>query len=382
MGSLHLYLWRRLVRDTGLAPLWRRLATAAIVALFLCVPVSALLLRLIDAGAIGTVVAWPAYLWLGFGFYLLLALWLLDAPRAVRWVRRRGWRGADRPEPATDEDRRRFLARAGAGVALTTATAASAFGMRTALGDIELTEVQIELANLPRELDGFSIVQLTDLHAGNTVGAWYIDDLVARANAARPDLVAVTGDLADGTPDALREVVSSLGELSSRHGSFFVTGNHEYYSGADAWLAEVESLGMRLLRNERVAIDEAGAGFDLLGVDDLQGEQFGGGHGANLDRALAGREAGRTAVLLAHQPRFVERAAGRVDLQISGHTHGGQLWPFHGAVWLQQRGLVGGRFTRDGTQLFVSRGCGYWGPPMRVGAPPELAKIILRSRRA
>ena len=165
--------------------------------------------------------------------------------------------------------------------------------------------------------------------------------------------------------------------LRARHGVFFVTGNHEYYSGAEEWVAFLPTLGIRVLRNERVRVERGGAGFDLVGVDDL----FGGmvpGHGMDLDRALAGRDPEVPAVLLAHQPTVVRQAAPRgVALQLSGHTHGGQIFPFNFLVSLVQPWMHG-LHRVDYTTLYVHRGTGYWGPPIRVGAPGEVARIELQ----
>ena len=174
---------------------------------------------------------------------------------------------------------------------------------------------------------------------------------------------------------SLREMVAPIGKLEAKHGVFFVTGNHEYYSGVDPWIAELTRLGVRVLRNERVTIGDGADSFDLAGVDDHSSHGFAPGHGPDLERALAGRDPARALVLLAHQPRQVRRAAKYgVELQLSGHTHGGQIWPWHYLVKLQQGGLLAGRYERQGTQLYVSRGTGYWGPPMRLGAPAEVTR--------
>jgi predicted MPP superfamily phosphohydrolase len=159
-----------------------------------------------------------------------------------------------------------------------------------------------------------------------------------------------------------------------------VTGNHEYYSGADPWIAYLTSIGVKYLRNQRVTIGEGAASFELAGVDDHGAHGFGKGHGEDLERAVAGRDPSRALVLLAHQPRQVRRAHKHgVDLQLSGHTHGGQIWPWHYIVKIQQGGLLAGRYDFEGTQLYVTRGCGYWGPPVRLLAPLEITRVILRS---
>jgi predicted MPP superfamily phosphohydrolase len=200
-------------------------------------------------------------------------------------------------------------------------------------------------------------------------------------NAIRPDLVAVTGDLVDGTVGELGGATAHLARLQARHGVFFVTGNHEYYAGVGPWLAELRRLGIRVLSNERVAVGDAGASFDLAGVPDWSTRGLESPYALDLDRALTGRDPDRGLVLLAHQPRGVgEAVRAGVELQISGHTHGGQIAPFNllvRAAYPYVRGLH--RHEEDGRsgQIFVSRGAGYWGPPMRLGSPPEVAKIVL-----
>jgi predicted MPP superfamily phosphohydrolase len=215
--------------------------------------------------------------------------------------------------------------------------------------------------------------------ASPAVGRAFIEDLVGRVNALAPDIVAITGDLVDGSVVELREAVAPLAGLRARHGVYFVTGNHEYFAGAGPWLDELARLGVRVLRNERVTIGAGDEAFDLAGVDDHSAERYGGLPGDEaVARALGGRAAGREVVLLAHQPKsFAAAARHGVGLQISGHTHGGQLWPFGAIVRLAQP-FVAGLHRRGDAQIYVSRGTGYWGPPMRLGAPAEITEIVLR----
>jgi uncharacterized protein len=196
---------------------------------------------------------------------------------------------------------------------------------------------------------------------------------VSTINGLGPDLVAVVGDLVDGTVAELGPAAEPLRDLRATRGSFFVTGNHEYFSGYAEWVDEVRSLGVTPLRNARVEVDA----LDLAGVNDLTGGSY--GDGPDFGRALDGRDPAKPVVLLAHQPVQVRESQRRgVDLQLSGHTHGGQLYPFSYVVRLQQPVLAGyARF--GGTQLFVTRGAGFWGPPVRVGAPPDITLIELRA---
>jgi predicted MPP superfamily phosphohydrolase len=188
------------------------------------------------------------------------------------------------------------------------------------------------------------------------------------------DLVAVVGDLVDGSVAELGPAAEPLADLRSRFGSFFVTGNHEYFSGYEEWIAEVDDLGLRVLQNERVEIE----GLDLAGVNDVTGGEY--RHGPDFTKALGDRDTGRPVVLLAHQPVQVTEAAKHgVDLQLSGHTHGGQIQPFGALVRLEQP-VVSGLDTVDGTQIYVTNGAGFWGPPVRVGAPPQISVVELRTR--
>ena len=245
-----------------------------------------------------------------------------------------------------------------------------------------IVDVSIKLARLPCSMDGFTIVQLSDVHIGNTIGRDFVEKIVTRVNATDPDLIAITGDLVDGSVKQLREATAPLAELTAPHGVFFVTGNHEYYRGADSWIEHLQELGIRVLRNERVEIGDHQASFDLAGIDDHSAGLW-QGHGPDLKRALSGRDPLRELVLLAHQPRQVHQAKLHgVGLQLSGHTHGGQIWPWHYVVRLNQRGLLAGHYRFDETQLYVSSGTGYWGPPLRVASESEISRITLRSHNS
>jgi hypothetical protein len=310
-------------------------------------------------------------------FVLLLGT---DLVKALMWVVER-IRAHD--QAPIDQDRRTLVARAVAGAVAASAGALTAVAMRSALGPVAVRRLPVALARLPPRLNGLSLVQLTDIHIGPTIGRAFIEEIVARTNALNPDIIAITGDLVDGTVPQLRDAVAPIGDLRARYGVFFVTGNHEYFSGATPWIAELTRLGVRCLRNERVSIGDGAASFDLAGVDDHSGARFGEqGHGEDLDKALEGLDPSREVVLLAHQPKSVF-AASRfgIGLQISGHTHGGQIWPFSYLVRLQQP-FVAGLHRHAGTQIYVSRGTGYWGPPMRLGAPAEITQLILSRSEA
>jgi len=236
----------------------------------------------------------------------------------------------------------------------------------------------VKLQRLPPQLSGLTLVQLSDVHVGPTIGKSFIKTIVGRCNEERPDAVVITGDLVDGSVAQLREHVAPLANLKSRYGTFFVTGNHEYYSGAEAWEAELRRLGIRVLRNERVVLGDVGASIDLAGVDDHTAGRMLPHHGPDASKIITGRDVERELVLLAHQPKEIELAQQMgAGLQLSGHTHGGQLWPFTGLVRLAQPYISGLYEHDEQTQIYVSRGTGYWGPPMRLMAPAEITKIVL-----
>ncbi|MGY1753910.1 metallophosphoesterase [Blastococcus sp. SYSU D01042] len=383
IGSLARYLWVRLVRDTT-APGRVRRRLSVLLGVLAALPVAALLLRGRVPHWIGTPLEWVAFSWLGISFYLLLTLLVLEPVRAVagRLLRRREAAApVAAPAPAAGTAPRRvFLARSLAATAGAVALGTAGAGAWAAHSAPVVRRVPITLADLDPALDGLRIVTFSDGHLSATYGGRRFERLVEIVNAQRPDVVAIVGDLVDGDVDDLREDVAPLADLVSGQGVFFVTGNHEYFVDTTAWLRHLPTLGVEVLRNERVAIGRGGATFDLAGIDDRTAASSGvPGHGADLDAALDGRDDATPVVLLAHQPVMVEQArAAGVDLQLSGHTHGGQLWPFDYAVRLDQP-AVQGWSRHGGTQLYVTPGAGYWGPPMRVGARPEVTVVELRS---
>jgi uncharacterized protein len=368
IGGGHLMLYRRLVRDLTTDLRLRALGALGLLVLGLLV-LAARPLHQAFPGPLTEALGVVAFGWMGVAMYLLL---ILAAVVVLRWLAERlpGQRG-----PAADPARRRLLSRAVAGGTLLATGGVSGYGAWRAFHPPELSEVAVRLPGLPKALDGFSIVQLTDIHVGAVIERRFLEELVRRANALRPDVVAITGDLVDGSVEVLGRSVAALGKLRPRHGRYFVNGNHEYYSGDLAWNDFLERVGVRVLRNKRVSIGEGSASFDLVGVDDWSARRLGRGY--DLERALDGRDPERAAVLLAHQPENFEEAARRgVGLQLSGHTHGGQIFPFTELVGLRWR-HVAGLYAEHGSHLYVSRGCGFWGPPMRVGSPPELVRIVL-----
>jgi uncharacterized protein len=363
-ASIHRYLWARLVRDVAWGEPWHGALTALAVALAILVPLAFVGMRVLPR-AIHVPVVWVAYVWMGFAFYLFLLLAIADLTRTVAWAA-----GA----LPVDPEKRRFVARALAASVAGAAAMVGLGGVANVVRGFVVRRVRVPLAKLPAAASGYSIVQITDVHVGPTIGRDFVDAIVREANALAPDMVVITGDLVDGSVEQLGHLVEPLRDLRASHGVFFVTGNHEYYSGADEWIAHLATLGVRVLRNERVPIGDA---FDLAGVDDASSHTILPGHRQDVAKALAGRDPSRAVVLLAHQPKALRDAVPHgVDLQISGHVHGGQMFPFNWLARLDQP-IVAGLHRVGQTWAYVSTGTGYWGPPMRVGPSSELTRIEL-----
>jgi hypothetical protein len=338
---MHRYIWARLVRDAAWPAPWGSVLTIAVFVLAVLIPVAFLAMRGLPR-AINAPLSWVAYIWMGFALYLFLLTVLGDAGRGIAALL-----GA----LPSDPQRRLFLSRM---IAVSVGAASGLIGLgglvNVARG-FDVRRIRVPLAKLPKSASGYSIVQITDVHVGPTIGRSFVEDVVRQTNALEPDMIVITGDLVDGSVAELRELVEPLRSLRAKDGVFFVTGNHEYYSGADEWIAHITTLGIRVLRNERV--DVRGA-FDLAGVDDAS-----------------------SARMLAHQPKAVSDARrGDVDLQLSGHVHGGQMVPFNWLARLDQP-LIAGLYRLGTTWVYVSTGTGYWGPPMRVGPGAEITRIEL-----
>jgi predicted MPP superfamily phosphohydrolase len=403
LGPVHWYLWKRLVKDTTVPGRWRKAGTILIltfVALFVfafSAPVRESLPGFL--GGDGFSLTLIGYLWLAMVFYLTLILLVLEIPRLFLLPRKVAHATTSAPEasearqeekpeaPEKQEvreaqadpagiERRLLLSRSAAIFAGLTATGIVGYGVKTALGDPVLKRIQIPLAKLPRSLDGYRIALVSDIHLGPLTGVSHAERIVRSINGMDADIVAIVGDLVDGTVEELGDEAAPLAGLRSKDGAFFVTGNHEYYSGAQQWIDEVTRLGIRPLQNERLEI----RGLDLAGVNDLTGNQFDeAGGGPDFAKTLGDRDPGKAVVLLAHQPiQASEAAKYKVDLQLSGHTHGGQMVPFNYLARLQQP-VISGLGEVDGTKVYVTNGAGFWGPPVRVGAPPDITLVELRA---
>ena len=258
------------------------------------------------------------------------------------------------------------------------AVAATLIGLVNARRRAGIVKVEIPIRNLPEALQGFTIAQISDVHVGPTIKGPYVDAIVDAVNELKADLIAVTGDLVDGSVRDLAGHTAPFARLNARHGAYFVTGNHEYYSGERAWTAEFKRLGMRVLMNEHVVVTHAGERLVIAGVADFGAHHFDPKQKSDPAAALKNAPADAGArILLAHQPRSAPAAAAAgFDLQLSGHTHGGQFWPWNLFVRLQQPFTAGLHKLND-LWVYISRGTGYWGPPKRFGSPSEITYLRL-----
>ncbi|QBJ94652.1 metallophosphoesterase [Rhodococcus sp. ABRD24] len=360
-------LHRRLVRATGLS---RRTARAADLALVL---LWALAMLGIGTGEVfhprwTRIPGFVGWVWLAAMLYLVAGLLVVSIGSGIA-------RAAGRPRP-TDPSRRRVLRGATAVVTLA-AVGAAAYGVAEAARP-RIQRVRVPLDRLPSPFAGTRIALVTDLHVGPARGVGFTRQVVDLVNAENPELILLGGDLVDGTVAKVGPDLEPLRDLRAPLGVFGVSGNHEFYAGdGGPWLDLWDQLGIHTLRNERVEIRRGGAAIDLAGIHDHSSPVP---FEPDLPAALAGRDPERFVLLLAHQPKqAIEASEFGVDLQLSGHTHGGQMWPLGYLVPLQQPSVTG--LDRIGnTVLYTSRGVGAWGPPVRVGAPPEITILELASR--
>ncbi|MFD3485044.1 metallophosphoesterase [Streptomyces sp. NPDC058665] len=420
VAGAHYYIWRRLVRDTTAAGGTARKVGTAVLVLLPVLTVAGVGLGRGEAlpFSLKQILGWPAYMWLATLMYLLLALLVGEAVRPLlrRVLDRRaaaagGTATATAPvtatapaeepvtvgagagtgtpaglgtdttdtapaAPAADPSRRLFVSRVVGGAAAAAALATVGYGTANVLRGPTVKRVTVPLAKLPRAAHGYRIAVVSDIHLSPLLGRAHAQRVVDTINSTNPDLITIVGDLVDGTVADLGSAAEPLAQLTARHGSYFVTGNHEYFGDAGEWVDHVRELGVHPLENARVEI----AGFDLAGVNDIAGEEE--GEGPDFKKALGGRDPARASVLLAHQPVVIHDAVKHgVDLQLSGHTHGGQMWP---ATYIAQAAnpTLAGLEQYGDTSLYVTRGAGAWGPPVRVGAPSDVTVVQLASRQA
>lgn len=366
VAGLHYYLAQRLVLSAAWPEPVETALLGLVVALAGLLFIAPIAERFLSPGRAKWLV-WPSALWMGAGWLVLVGLVLTDVVIVAL-----GFVGT--AELATSAARGRALLVIAVVVPVTVSAVASA------LAKPMVHQVRVGLERWPEGLRPLRIVQISDIHIGVLLGRDFARWLTDEVNRLQPDLIAVTGDLVDGTVEHLRDRVAPFADLRAPLGVYFVTGNHDHYSGGRDWVAEIERLGLTTLRNRHVELELDGRRIVLAGVDDHRGGFMPGDGGEDLDAALEGTDDDRPLILLAHDPSTFREASRRhVDLQISGHTHGGQIWPFHYLVRLAQPWVSGLHRDPGGSTIWVSRGTGFWGPPMRLGARAEITNLSIGS---
>ena len=364
LALLHLYIGLRLLPPLPVGPTGYTIGALALLTSFLLMPL-ALVARSARDQEWSDRLAWIGLTTMGLFSSLLVFTLLRDLALLIARV---FVAGVEMPG----------VERITAIATLVIAVLATLIGLFNARRLAAVVDVEVPVANLPPELHGFSIAQISDVHVGPTIKHKYVDAIVEAVNGLDADVIAVTGDLVDGSVRQLAAHVAPLSRLRSRHGTYFVTGNHEYYSGAQAWTDELRRLGMRVLMNEHVVLNCRDQQIVVAGVTDYSAHHFDPRQRSDPSVALQGAPASAAVkILLAHQPRSAAAAAAAgFDLQLSGHTHGGQFWPWNHFVRFQQPFTAGLNRLQD-LWVYTSRGTGYWGPPKRFGAPSEITRIRL-----
>lgn len=380
---LTLYIGWRLINPAPLSRV-RKIAAWLLVALILFVHPLFRQARYsgLEGVAVNTLY-WVGYTFFGLASILVVLMIVRDLPilarRTMTALYKLFTRRSQRPYfTKPDKGRRRFLLNATNATLLAATVPLTGYAAYEANRKPSVINNDLLVPNLPVGLDGFSIVQISDTHIGMTLGRDWVQTVVDKVKALSPDMIVHTGDMVDGSVPALRDAVQPFGELTAPHGIWFCTGNHEYYSGVTPWLRKIRQLGMTPLVNEHRLVDTGKGKILMAGVADYGAARMLPAHATSPEAAMAGAPEHDISILLAHRPRSVFKASeAGFDIQLSGHTHGGQYFPYTLAIHLFQP-YVRGLYRHGDTQLYVSQGTGYWGPPMRLGTVPEITRHILR----
>ena len=368
----------RLITPLPAGSVWRWVVIGVLAVQFVSIFASFAMLRSLGPGGWAAPLYWLAYG--GMGLFSLVFTGLVVTE--LGWL---GARGADVVAKTklipVDEGRRMFFRRSMNLGVLGLAGMAGAFGVWRARRHPAVVAVEVPIENLPEELDGYRIAQISDLHLGPTLSGAFMSRVVKTVNGLEADMVAVTGDLVDGSTEHLRKHVEPLTDLDSPDGTFFVTGNHEYYSGAESWCRTITGLGLNVLNNAHAVIERGPARLLVAGVTDYRAHHILPAHRSDPAAAVTDAPECHARVLLAHQPSscFAAKPHG-FDLQLSGHTHGGQFFPWNFVVG-RFHPFVKGLSPWGKGWVYVNRGTGYWGPPMRIGVPSEITLLTLRRKK-
>ncbi len=375
--SILTYLYYRFICTLSPKKHFRLIYLACLLGL-ICLFFLTLSLKRAGISSLGTdILSWSSYVSLGFLSFLTSILLLRDG--LLLWIKLASVlinnKKTNNVRPK--QDRRFFLSATATSLLAGGAISLTGIGIFLAKKTPEVKKVMLPVKNLPKDLEGFSIVQLSDIHLSSTIKKRFLSKVVDEVNRLKPDVIAITGDLADGVVDVLGDDAEPLGDLVSKHGKFFVTGNHEYYFNAEQWIDKVESLGFKALIDSHELIHYNNSKILMAGIADYRAKRFINSHKSSPEKAIEGAPSVDVKILLAHQPKSVFKASeAGFDIQLSGHTHGGQFFPWQMTIGLDQPYLAG-LYKHDDMMIYVSRGTGYWGPPIRLGAPSEITLLKL-----
>ena len=380
LGLMHGYVGWRIFKDLDINANYKILAIALVV-IFTLLPVLPIAFRYIGYESnLLDVLSLIGYTGLGF-FFLTFLLFITKDIATKSWSVISSLFPSDIQQQLTiDLEKRQFLQKSLSIGILTLVGPTTAYGYYSARKGPSVINQTIFLNDLPDEFENFTIAQISDLHVGPTIKKPYVEKVLNQISIINPDLIAITGDLIDGSIDYLKKDLEPLSEMIANYGTYFVTGNHEYYSGAEKWLEETDRMGFRNLVNEHDLISINNETIALAGVTDFRAHQIIPSHKSNPKNALRGSTDQKVKILLAHQPSSIFKAneAG-YDFQISGHTHGGQFWPFTYPT-KKANPYLSGLHNHNGTQIYVNSGTGYWGPPLRLGVPSEITLFKLKKK--
>lgn len=373
----YIYMGQRLIIPFKLDAPYKQIAWTVLTMMYLIPLSSFFLVRAAEKWS--DLFSWIGYVSLGFLSFVFVMLFFRD----IAWMLGVGGQKlfsflSSSPQ-TVDAAKREFLLQTTNLGVLGVAGTLTAYGVYEARKKPGIVSLDIPIASLPPAFDGFKIVQISDIHAGLTIKRDWIEIIVKEIKSIGPDLVAFTGDMVDGSVEHLRNDVAPLGEISAPYGKFFVTGNHEYYSGAEQWVNHARVLGYDVLMNEHRVISRGNDSLVIAGVTDYSGGGFHPSHASNPKKSLEGSPTNTTKILLAHQPRSLYQTDGLdIDLVLMGHTHGGQFFPWNLVATIGQPFIKGLNKWGEKTWAYVSKGTGYWGPPVRVGARSEITVLTLK----
>ncbi|MEI7906083.1 MAG: metallophosphoesterase [Bacteroidota bacterium] len=371
------YMGQRIIIPFKLEAPYKQIAWSVLTLMYLIPFSSFFLLRVAEKWS--DFFSWIGYVGLGFLSFVFVMLFFRDIAWLAGLAGQKLFSLLSSSPQTVDAAKREFLLQTTNLGVLGVAGTLTAYGVYEARKTPGIVNVDIPIAKFPQEFDGFRIVQISDIHAGLTIKRDFIEVIADEVRKLAPDLIAFTGDMADGSVPHLKNDLAPLADVYAPHGKFFVTGNHEYYSGADQWVTHAREMGYDVLMNEHRLVTKNGASFVLAGVTDYSGGGFSPAHKSDPAKALNGAPKDLAKILLAHQPRTLFHVNDLdLDLVLMGHTHGGQFFPWNLVATIGQPFIKGLNKYNDRTWAYVSKGTGYWGPPVRVGARSEITVLTLK----